>query len=273
MASAMPHQQPFRFLDLPPELRCRVYDNIVFPTTWHVLDRPEALLNKREWPVPPQVQMYESRVTLIRPHTGFATEILATCHLINIEAREILIRKSERCRLQPVRYLVDYSAAYALLKASSALRSCLGMADGGISRDKNKAVRTFLRLCTRSLSRTRPVQTGSQRNSGQDVQAIEMTINYTSGIVYEQEVLETILWLGQLKYYTPTRLVVIYKSPLPNTRVTGEKQARDSNDLEDLLLQQVRREVSNQDSSHRGVFVRPLNEEAFEIHVKGLEEY
>lgn len=250
-----------------------MYENTEFPTTWHVLDRPHALLDKREWPVPPQAQMYESRITLIRPHTGSATEILATCRLINKEARNILTDKAERCRLQPVRYLVDYSAAYALIKASSALRSCLGVADGGASRYENEAVRTFLRLCTRSLSQTRPEQNGLQNDSIKGVRAIEMTVTYRSESVYDREILEFVLWLGELRYYTPTRLVVIYKSPLPHTRMSDDRQTRDSNDLEELLLQRVPIEICSQDSSHRGVFVRPLKEEFFEKHVKGLEYY
>ena len=99
MASAT--ETPFRFLDLPAELRCCVYENIEIPTTWQVLDRAEALVSPRwnrteafisesAWPVPPKAQVYDSRVVLIRPRTPLAIEILVTCHLINIEARPIL---------------------------------------------------------------------------------------------------------------------------------------------------------------------------------------
>jgi hypothetical protein len=88
MTSATGH--PFQFLDLPPELRRRVYEIIGFPTTWHVLERTLALLNTRHWPVPPLKQVYDSRVSLIRPHTPHATEILVTCHLIYKESRPIL---------------------------------------------------------------------------------------------------------------------------------------------------------------------------------------
>lgn len=105
MASAPEDQQTFRFLDLPEELRCWVYDSIDFPTTGHVLDRAQSRILKGAWPVPPKKQVYDSRATLIRPHAPL--EILGTCHLINEAARPILKRKMEHFRLQPVRYLVD----------------------------------------------------------------------------------------------------------------------------------------------------------------------
>lgn len=66
MASNTADQQPFRFLNLPAELRCWVYERIHFPTTWHALD---AHLDQHTWPRPPNTQVYDSRVTLISPHT------------------------------------------------------------------------------------------------------------------------------------------------------------------------------------------------------------
>lgn len=102
-----------------------------------------------------------------------------------------------------------------------------------------------------------------------------MTITHQSEIVYGREVLETILWLREIKYYGPTRLVVIYKSPLPRTQMLGNTEIRDSRDLEEWLLQDIPREpgIGDQTSLERGVFVRPLEEEAFEKHVEGLESY
>lgn len=286
MASATVNQQPFRLLDLPAELRCWVYENIDFPTTWHVLDRTQALINKMKWPVPPKAQVYESRVTLIRPHTPL--EILMTCRLVNKEARPILKRKTEHCKLQPLRYLVDYSAAWALVGPSSVLRSCLGVADAGISIHENSVVKDFLRLSTSHLSRTRRTLNGSR-----GVRAIEMTITHESEIEYGREVLLAMLQLSDLKYHGPTRLVVIYKSPLPKlqppdytqvfanteicafTKIFAHMNIRNSSDLEQLVLQKIPREPENWDQANpeNGVFVRPLKEKAFKKHVESLESY
>jgi hypothetical protein len=272
MASKIVHQEFFRFLNLPQELRYCVYENIKFSTTWHVLDRAQAILDKREWPFPPKAQVQNSRVTLIRPYTGSAIEILATCRLIREEACHILKRKIDHARLQPVRYLVDYSAAWALVSPLSALRSCLGVPDGGDSRRENEAVRAFLRICAVSLSRTRLAQNGIP-NKSRRVQTIEMTITHQSDLVYGIEVFETVMSFSELRYFGPTRLVIVYQSPLPRVWIKGDTQARDLRHIEGRFLQQVPRELepSSQASSCPGIFVKPREEAAFEKHVTGLE--
>jgi hypothetical protein len=210
------------------------------------------MLNERDWPVPPLAHVYDSRIDLIRPHSP-SINILTTCRLIHDEARLILQRKTEHCITRPVRYLVDYSAAWVLIGGS--LRSCLGVANGGNSRYQNIAVRTFVRACTLFLSRHAKNRTRGQR-------AIEMTISHKTEVAYGIEVIQTMVWLCELSYFYPTRLVVIYKSPLPRTCVVGDRQARDSSEIEAMLLQQVPREPENS-SQVCAVFVRPLKEEAF----------
>ncbi|ORY18249.1 hypothetical protein BCR34DRAFT_473657 [Clohesyomyces aquaticus] len=268
MEVATVNQQPFRLLDLPAELRRCVYDSIEFRTTWHVLDRTQALLSKRYWPVPPKTQVYESRVTLIRPHAPL--EILMTCHLVRKEASPILKRKMEDCRLQPVRYLVDYSAAWALVGPSSPLRSCLGVADRGLRKTENRAVGDFVQMCGSFLSQTRWTQNGVR-----GPRVIEMTITRKSETAYGIEFLQTMAWLGMFKYYGPTKLVFIYKSPLPSTQLVANGDIKDSKDLEKHMLQTLPREweIGNETSSERGVFMRPLEGEAFEKHVEGLASY
>lgn len=278
MATAAAAQQSFRFLDLPAELRCHVYGNIELSTTWHTLDRTQALLNKRKWPVPPLAQVYDSRINLIRPHTGTAINILATCHTVYEEACPILRRKIQHAKSQPVRYLVDYSAACALVIPSSALQSCLGVPDAGFSHGANSAVKSFVKLCTDCVSpNTHIAENATQSGAGlQDIPAVEMTITHKSDVVYGIEVAETLGWLPCFNDFSPYRLVVVYKSPLPKIRLRTGDEIRDSSDHEELILQMVPREPAFGEQGSiacRGTFVRPLGEVAFERHVEGLEFY
>lgn len=225
------------------------------------------MLSKRAKPDPPLAQGYESRVTLIRPYRGSEIAILATCHLIRNEARAMLQRKTDHCRYQPVRYLVDYSATWALINPNSVLRSCLARPDAGINMRENEAVKAFLRTCKEAVSRTR-----RGKKDGGGVRAIEMTINHKSEVAYGYEVLRTALWLKQMRYFGPTRVVVVYQSPLPWTRLSEDDQARDSAPIEECTLKNIPREpgAGEQAGSSRGFFVRPLDVEAFTKHVEGL---
>jgi hypothetical protein len=94
-----------------------------------------------------------------------------------------------------------------------------------------------------------------------------MTIIHQSVIACEMVVIRTLAWLSEKKKYTHTRLVVNYKSPLP----LGDDCH--SPEKERILLEHVPREpeISNQASLHSGIFRRPLEEAAFERHLKGLE--
>jgi hypothetical protein len=239
-----------------------VYKHIEFPTTWHVLDRPQAMLSKREWPVPPKAQIYESRVTLIRPHTPL--EILETCHLVYEEARPILKRRTAQHKARPLRYLVDFSAAWALVGPSSPLKSCLGVTDGGSIRRENRVVKSFVQMCTRYLSQTRQTQNGSR-----GTRTIEMTITHNKDIVYGSEVAFTAVWLQEILYYAPTRLVVVYQSPLPMSELYAIPT---DPGMAERTLRSVPMEPEGSDQVS-GVFVRPLEEAAFQKHVDGLEWY
>ncbi|KAF2128439.1 hypothetical protein P153DRAFT_318255, partial [Dothidotthia symphoricarpi CBS 119687] len=112
--------KPFRFLDLPPELRCMVYDCIHITTTKHVLTKTDAELPPNIWP------KSEGRaslpITLIRKSIPAA--ILATCRLINQEATPLLAPRLEELQREPLRFFVDFAAATALTHMDSPLRAC-----------------------------------------------------------------------------------------------------------------------------------------------------
>ncbi|KAH6616798.1 hypothetical protein C7974DRAFT_402460 [Boeremia exigua] len=267
------HDQPFRFLDLPVDLRYCVYEQIdlEMPTTRHVLERTQAELCKSNWPVPRQSPVQDSRVTLIQPCTKFAVEILATCRLVNKEAHPFIRRKIEHSMLLPVRYLVDYSAAFALIYPNSPLQSCLGVPDEYVS-EQNTAVQSFLDVCAFALSRTRPAP--GRTPDAPPVRTIEMTITHARGAVHGREVMESVLWLTQPTHYPPSRVVVVYQSPMPRITLHGDAQAADAEFLEQLL-QQVPREADAdmQGSLSTGFYMRPLAEAEFERHVEGLDSY
>ncbi|KAH7384307.1 hypothetical protein DE146DRAFT_622319 [Phaeosphaeria sp. MPI-PUGE-AT-0046c] len=268
------YQDPFRFLDLPAELRLWVYESIEIPTTWYTLDRIESALNEWHWPVPPKAQVYESRITLIRPHCPL--EILCTSRLVNKEAGPILKRKMKHCRLQPIPYLVDYNAAWALVSPTSPLRSCLDIADDRSSELRRGIGRSFVRLCRSCL-----VRTPMDQDDAPGPQVIEITISHKSGVVYGREVLDLMLWLGWLEDLAPTRLVIIYKTPLPKSQHNSRFSMQTTEAIVDSVLQNFPRDTEMHDDTEvddpgnpkRGVFIRPLDEKAFEGHEKGLERY
>lgn len=77
--------------------------------------------------------------------------------------------------------------------------------------------------------------------------------------------------LHGLENYTNRRLVVVYMSPLPaHVLFDGDHQKKDLRATQTHLLAQFTRGTSSQASSDRGVFVRLLEETAFERHLEGL---
>jgi hypothetical protein len=270
MASTTGH--PFRFLDLPPELRCSVYEAIACPTTWHVLDRVQSHVNERYWPIPPLKQVYDSRVTLITPHTPHAIGILVTCRLIHNESRPILKRKVQDCRTRPLRYLVDWCAMSALVTPWGRMRSLLGLGGEGSISWANKVITTFLDTCALSISRTRQT-TNENPNGARCLLTIEVTITHQTGAVYGKEVLDILTVLSDLTHYSPTRLVVIYKSSLPKIQLfsrLGDTVMLDMSEQEEFYLQFFQKVLGTSDRTSTGVFARPLEEEAFGKHIEGL---
>jgi hypothetical protein len=260
MVSATEH--PFRILDLPPELRCCVYNHIDTPSTCHTLDRVDSPIKENYWPAPPKEQIYDSRITLIKPPNPRSIDILLTCRLINEEARPILKRRVE----VPVRYLVDYSAARAILSYGGILQSCLVAAPlSSAHGNESVCTRTFLHTCQLAISQTRRTMDRTRCP-----RTIEMTITQKNDVTYGKEVRETMRLIEHLRYYwhRPARLVIVYKSPLPTIQTRGNSPSA----IEASLLQCVPIESR---MSHRGtgIFARPLNEDAFEKHLEGLDIY
>ncbi|KAH4159243.1 hypothetical protein HBH43_189040 [Parastagonospora nodorum] len=237
-------------------------------------------IGEREWPIPPVKQVHDSRITLIKPYTQPALSLLLTCRFIKQEAHPILKRKVQHYKSQPLRYLVDYSAAHALIHKRSPLRRCLGLlAINGRPRRLSNHLRSFIDLCAVSLSQVRHTQNAIDGRTGyfsRGKRAIELTITHKDGVVYGAEVMETIYLLSAFTYIGPARCVIIYKSPLPE--IDAETMSRtpfsDAAGLEAGMQRAIPRELDGEQAKFaKGVFIRPLGEEDFQKHLDGLDLY
>jgi len=101
--------QPFRFLDLPKELRLMVYEFIPVATRHHVLrdftfrDPHTNLIVRLFTPTDPEAV---STVTLVTKSLH-VTGILSTCRLIHDEAKAVLAKKLDKLKSDPLRLIVD----------------------------------------------------------------------------------------------------------------------------------------------------------------------
>jgi hypothetical protein len=112
-------QNSFRFLDLPAELRCSVYEHVQISSLRHGLTRSEADLDREVWPKMGSGAVEESSMTLITPETSIA--LLWTCRLIYREAHSIFVAKIQDAKSQPLRFIFDFYAASALLERTGIL--------------------------------------------------------------------------------------------------------------------------------------------------------
>lgn len=217
-------QNPFRFLDLSSELRCMVYEDLVFDSTRHILDRVDSRISKEDWPV----HVYDSNVSLIRPQ--IPPELMMTYLLVYHEARPILGKRLEVHRSQPLRYLVDYSVAWAIISSVTPLTSCIGLPGGVELTRSNDSVRNFFSQCHSCLKLQRS-QTG---NHG--VRVLEMTITHSSESIYGSEVMTMIGWFDQIKPVVPIRLEITCKRPLPKFRLREGLEVTSGSSLEEIVL-------------------------------------
>jgi hypothetical protein len=91
--------QPFRFLDLPTELRLMVYEFLPVRTHHHTFKYPVTDPNE------PPIGDVESDVTLVEKTID--VRIPATCQLVNVEATPILNARLDRLREEPWHFIVD----------------------------------------------------------------------------------------------------------------------------------------------------------------------
>jgi hypothetical protein len=127
--------QPFRFLDLPPELRLMVYKEIYPHTRHYRLKDPVFQPNSAD--IPP------SYITLVAKSLPVA--LLAICRLINAEAAPVLAPKLKKLRKEAPHFIVD-SASYVSLthEDDSIAEQVVNYGDGDFSWDPHYASRLEL---------------------------------------------------------------------------------------------------------------------------------
>jgi len=152
----------FPLMDLPPELRCMVYEQVVYETKSHALNRNEVDLRKTSWP--PNPSSASSSIHLIRHCLPVA--LLRTCRLIHAEATPIFQQKFSDLQKKPLRFQVDYAAMIALTAPSGPLARAFstGAAHSTPPTSGNRALDAFTHRCGLFLAR-KPTQHDSDPDS------------------------------------------------------------------------------------------------------------
>ncbi|KAI4708665.1 hypothetical protein J4E89_006721 [Alternaria sp. Ai002NY15] len=153
---------PFRFLDLPAELRCMVYEAI------DVATRKEKYKPTKEYDIP-HVRIKrddgssKGNGKLVLYRRVLPVSILATCRLVNQEAGPIIAQKLQQMVKEPVRFGMHWTAANWI---QTDLGLCLTTSpeDARAGARSSDARWQFVYTCSSYLegkARSRPVDTST----------------------------------------------------------------------------------------------------------------
>ncbi|KAH6866555.1 hypothetical protein BKA58DRAFT_388209 [Alternaria rosae] len=109
--------KPFRFLDLPADLRYMVYEEIEISTCHYRLEDPTFYSDSSEEATP------SSYMTLVVKSLLLA--LLATCRLIHHEAAPYLAHKLETLRNEPSHFTIDSTSLYSLVNSYNSIGTML----------------------------------------------------------------------------------------------------------------------------------------------------
>jgi hypothetical protein len=113
---AVKETEPFRFLDLPAELRCAVYELLDAETRLHTIIDPYVYR-----PLGIDKKPSTSKAAIVVKDVP--TAILATCRMVYAEAAPILIPKLKKVRQnEPIHFIVDSCNFNTFLPRGSGLR-------------------------------------------------------------------------------------------------------------------------------------------------------
>ncbi|KAH6866524.1 hypothetical protein BKA58DRAFT_470817 [Alternaria rosae] len=143
-SNVMMSEPSFRFLDLPPELRYMVYEELDMKTKHYTLDSADT---------PDQ----SSTITLVSKK--LPVQILATSMLINTEAMKVFRPRMRQLKAQPMRFLIKAKHTNPLLDFGCRLSRCLRYRYQPENTPVlSKAAEAFVDRCVKSrrLSSSRP---------------------------------------------------------------------------------------------------------------------
>jgi hypothetical protein len=260
-------RESFRFLDLPAELRCIIYENIDFSSKKHVLTRSASGFDDKIWPPAPEGAT-ESCITFITP--TLSVGILATCRLIHQEAKPIIAHTIEALKMLPLRYIVDWAAACALISTQSPVHPRPSFTRILVSKmeiigepDSNRI--EFL---------------GATHSALQSIgcgHPIEITINHDDRFVHGIEIFRA-LWSFAIRTGRNGHLFkVVCKSPFPDIQHDGNLLAGLSSESTFFQRMQrcirVRAELKHHKNQKPAVELTSLGEAAFAKYLATRETY
>jgi hypothetical protein len=202
--------KPFRFLDLPLELRFIVYAQLDIVTRSHVLDKTNAQ-DCTQWKV---TDSTDPSITLTRKALPVA--ILATCRLIQEEATQVLTPRLRELEKEPVRFHLGYGGVNALTSQSSLLGGCFTVDADSVQRISNTHVRDFVYRCSSYLARTRQVPRDNDH-----MDHIELIVNTSGGMskIYGHEVIFAIKGAFRLAVESDLAVMFTYRRTFPSARL------------------------------------------------------
>jgi hypothetical protein len=109
--------KPFRFLDLPPEIRLMVYDQIDATTHLHVYDGHQVYghcFHVRPSDGGTKIEPNDKTLTIVSIHSTLSTSILRISRLIHMEAYPIFAKKLQALANEPLRFVADVAGAHIL---------------------------------------------------------------------------------------------------------------------------------------------------------------
>jgi hypothetical protein len=143
--------QPFRFLDLPAELRCMVYEELDVVTRRHTLSDSDVRQAHQE-------DVYEEHdlsITLTR--NSLPVAVLRVCKQVQSEVASFLAPKLRQLEMKPLRFHSNYVGAAVLTRYVWPLARCFNTSFTTTDYISDAHIRAFVTRCRNFLSHTRRV--------------------------------------------------------------------------------------------------------------------